>query len=402
MTETISRLFMPSVQAAVDSSVSQKRPLFVYIAPDSSELMVQKFLCSENLEPDQKIMATLAASYVCLRLVENTSEFCHFQAVFPAATCPSFYIVQTGKLLEVVKLDESKQSFAERLYKHAREKPLSSHDRSVRSHMAEVARLQKEQREERKRIRRLIEADRKERTCVRNNTSAVPRPVRPASDTCQLSIRLLDGETIRGEFRAHETLKDVLRWIEKEKNMLLVPEEDTSMPSFARPECPTPSHYAFCHPGVPTVTFSEGQELSRLRDLGLCPRLALILKPVYDEKALQPEAGSQSVVGSLKGKMTVVLHALYSFFDYGVDDASRDLYETADDHEPIFLPVAPAGPVRLSSAPLLSLVPQTETKEPKEAVRDITFNTNGRMTPVPGSNLVHILQDEVKTLEDTE
>lgn len=402
MTETISRLFKASVHDAVKESVHQSRPLFVYLAPGSSDDMVTKFLCLGDT-PDKEVTATLASKYTCLRLVDGSSELALFREIFPAAIAPLFYIVEKNKLLDVIELAHSKESFRKRLNDHIKTpSPVATttdtaearHSETVRQHMVQVAQLKKEKDLERKRIAALIDADKRERkSAIKTSTPTEPKPAKAQHNMCWLLIRLLDGETLRGEFRADETLKDVQRWIEKEKNMLLVPEADTSMPSFAMSDSPALTHYAFHYPGIPRVTFSEGQELSRLRDLGLCPRLALILKPVYDDSGVKGTPGASNVLGSLRGTWSAARNALYSFFAYGVDDAERDMYESELDDEYV------GHPVNLVEPDVPDEAEQKPDSIPEDVRERLIGNVNGRMTPVPGSGLLHLLQDGVQQEE---
>ncbi|KAH3682066.1 hypothetical protein WICPIJ_006967 [Wickerhamomyces pijperi] len=78
-------------------------------------------------------------------------------------------------------------------------------------------------------------------------------------DKCVLSIRLLNGHAVKGEFKPTSTLNDVRQWVDHNRN-------DGDQP------------YAF-HRTIPRVTYDITDEERTLESLELTPRCALILKP---------------------------------------------------------------------------------------------------------------------------
>lgn len=172
-------------------------------------------------------------------------------------------------------------------------------------------------------------------------------------EKCVLSIRLMEGGSAKAHFNTTDCLMDVKRWLQQELKLLLVPEDDVSNSRYTNIGHFEPSRYAFFYPAT-RKTFSEAQEFLKLKDLGLCPRLALILRPDYDENAMKAAREAENKpFNKLIASTTNVLQALYSFFDYGVDDAGRDLQhipeqvEAANLHPPHFLgskgPIAPSA-----------------------------------------------------------
>lgn len=248
-------------------------------------------------------MLRLATRYVCLKLEKGSSEHHHFATAYPDVAVPSFCVVQHGKL---TVLGTEKEAVLRALG---------------------LAKLQQNE-----------------------------------QDKCTLVIRLLEGERVFSTFEPTQTLRDVKRWLEAEMDMLLVPEEDVDMPVFAHSEHSTPSYYAFHLPGH--VSFSESDELKTLAELGLCPRLALVLKPAFANVKNGAESSAWDAVSE---KLRGMVLALYSFFDYGVDSLDSGGPEVPD--IPI---IAESAPHIMSPAPkMASMSAQPELE-------------NGRLTPVVG------------------
>lgn len=327
LSDVITKLFVQNVTSAVQDSVTSKRPLFVYAAT-GKDLMTQKFLVS-NGKPNDFVLSALAQNFVCLKIQAGLAEFKQFQEVYKAALAPSFTVLVDGRPSGQIKESQSPELFAKLIEKHVPGLNLLSlaclTPTSVEKHKSEFARKKKEEAKERERLRALIAADRRE-TRISSGIQKKEKKQNslPAGKTEKfvLSVRLLDGEMVRGEFEGTNTLMDVKRWIENEKNVILTLSENGLSGIMTRPGFPEPSHIAFYAPGT-NVTYTEPQELCRLRDLDLFPRLALILKAEYDEEILNAPTKT-SLWRLVGGKMSSMLLALYVFFDYGIDDAQRD------------------------------------------------------------------------------
>ena len=209
-----------------------------------------------------------------------------------------------------------------------------SHDQSVRDHSKLIALERKQQTEERKRLRYLLQADVRERESRKreelkrftmkesNSESSTSQTDSREHVECILSIKLFDGSSLKHEFKPTQSLNDVRHWLDTETNEPIIPE--ASMPSFSTSSFPQPTHYVFHHPTMPRVTFTDAQEFTLLQELRLCPRSALILKPIYDDKYTKSYPDGKVANGGLLKSMGSTLgrmgNALYSFFDYGVDD----------------------------------------------------------------------------------
>lgn len=346
-------LFTPSWHSATRASALTGQPLFVYL--DETDALAEKHIYSNT---SYDLPAALRRNFVCVKPGPDAriEELAGLQMA-------SFTVIR-----DAVKDSFVDGDFEAFLQKYVPELPVKQKTPKPQRHMSEKE-------EDLARIRAQIAADKKERISQRskNARSATPKPAKtPISDSqCKLLIRLLDGETILGTFSTSQTLCDVKRWIEKEKGLVFSPERDNALPSFAHTSASALNHYAFCYLGVPRVTFSAGQELTRLGDLGLSPRLALVLKPVHSEKAKQ----LPGLWSSICGKAKFVTGALYTFFDYGLEDAERDWTAVVDDAQPAF--VVPEHP---------------ETDEDTKK-GNLLAGTSG-MAPVSGTgNQLHVLHD---------
>ncbi|GEQ71749.1 hypothetical protein JCM33374_g5435 [Metschnikowia sp. JCM 33374] len=206
---------------------------------------------------------------------------------------------------------------------------------------------------------------------------------------CVLSIRLMEGGSVLAQFNTSDCLMDVKRWLQQELNLSLVPEEDISISRYSNIGHFEPSRYAFFYPAT-RKTFSEAQEFLKLEDLGLCPRSALILRPDYDENAMRAarEAENNSVK-KLSSNISHLLQALYSFFDYGVDDARRDLQDISEQVEAEYLQpphfLGLSGP----AAPSASLIKVHQDE-------DRLHDNNGYKTSsqANGENVVNVGREE--------
>ncbi|CUM67036.1 uncharacterized protein PRCAT00004724001 [Priceomyces carsonii] len=396
-------LFGTSVQEAVNASIGRKMPLLVLLSrgDERSEKFIKKVSSEE-------VVNKIRLSYVPLLLIEDTEEIEHFKAIFKQLVLPSIYIVSNGQLLDIVHETATEQEIATKL-EHALEAlkttPSSISTRaasvelqganlellesqnlidsqnarrgeSVSRHKKQVEAYKKEQIAERKRLRSLLEADKREREATSNKHNLSPRTafqeskVRGKSshnsDSCILSIKLLDGISLVHEFKASDTLYSVRNWLDQETNGEVLP-SSPSLPSFARSLNPQPVRYVFHCPVLPRKTFSEDEERLNLSELDLRPRSALILKPIYEmessdvnENGRGTFSSSFKYIGSSVGRLA---NALYSFFDYGVDDIQRSLEE--DDRESI------------SSLRVESEVPEV-----------VSTSGNGREVPPPPGSLV--------------
>lgn len=311
--------------------------MFVYISNNdsASKTFLNDYLYPQN--SDHSIADTVATNFVYVNLIKNTPDFASFQQIFPNLVSPSFYLVSKGQLLDVITRETDISAFHNRLQDVIqkqcapsrdlapanREPAPSHHEQSVRQYQRQLAESKKLEAEERKRIRALLEADKRERQSLKSLKIPSVSSVHPSMprnyDTCSLIIRLFDGKSLKGQFGSHQTLNDVRVWLDEETNHSIVPNLESSMPAFAHSSTLQPTKYAFHCAGIPPTTFDDSEEFLTLADLKLCPRSALILKPIYDDAVFANYPQSRgSILGSIGGAIGKFTHALYSFFDYGV------------------------------------------------------------------------------------
>ncbi|ABN65358.2 predicted protein [Scheffersomyces stipitis CBS 6054] len=415
-------VFGSSVQEAVQATVRLGKPLFVFLSVNSEEnsaTFLEQFFHSQEAI-DSEIGQLVTESFVTLKLVEDTVEFGYFQQIFSNLIVPSFYIIQNGKLLDVISGETTEAQFVEKVTNviiaetnqistgpetsqtdtnganaanisnssissvpapntatqiHSDPvsdtsatnstvaNPQSAHDRTASEYHKQYLASRKKQEEERLRLRVLLQADQKERLSRQRemdeilhgseSTSPQPKsqsPAHPAQhDVCFLSIKLFDGSSLKHEFSSSDTLNTVREWLDKETE--IIPPTD-SLPSFASSSYPQPTNYAFHRPILPRETYTDEQEFQKLVDLGLCPRSALILKPIYDDKYSSSYPTNKTSGGILRGvggTLARVGSALYSFFDYGVDDTQEHQHQDYDEPDGSRSPRDPTSPSRPSA-----------------------------------------------------
>lgn len=341
------------VQQAVQESVLRQLPLLVALSREDteSESFVKNYLTTNAR------LETLESKFVALKLVENTEQAGQFAAIFPNLTYPSIYIISNGQLKLIVTMQITPDEFVNQLNgvcgnaelpKEEQEKgkataapKATAADVSEQNNTAGPLSVQRkliatspEHAKETERIRALIEADKRERKYISvprgpTNDSASPKSTL-LPGKCLLSIKLLDGTTVRQEFAVSETLNDVRHWLDNESGLVVLPDTST-VPSFAATS-QHPTTYNFYSPAIPRITYSDTQEFSSLAELKLVPRSALILRPLFIN-VHGSYAHRESAPGSMwrdSGRAIKRLgHALFSFFDYGIDDALESLDDDA-------------------------------------------------------------------------
>lgn len=170
-------------------------------------------------------------------------------------------------------------------------------EESIKRYQEDQQRKKRQEREDRERIKRLLKADEDERKAeakrhaeerdrlrrlsndhsidesennnniediLNESTGTLKENIRhhgkiPNSRPCSLSIRLLNGQVVKNDFKPSSTLNDVRQWVDTNRN-------DGDQP------------YAF-HRTIPRVTYDITDEERTLEALELTPRCALILKP---------------------------------------------------------------------------------------------------------------------------
>lgn len=390
MANTLATMFLQDVPTAVQTSLKLQKPLFVYVTT-GTDSMVHKFLA--GLEP---VRDQLTSAFVCLQIAKDLAEHKQLCQIVPSITAPSFTIVKGGKIEGFATESMLQNAFNALVRKCSPPLPPAS----VQTHMSDYRRHRHEQAAERERLRALIAADRRETRAAAVHRDAAPKkPARAAAGanpgTCVLSVRLLDGEMVKGEFAGDKTLMDVKRWIEHGQNVQLGADSASAHGMMAKPGFPEPTRIAFYSPGS-RITYSEPQELCRLADLDLFPRLALILKPEYDEEIAAAQT-KESLWRQTGGKMSTILLAVYSFFDYGVDEAQEDFQALTVTDEGAELMTHLAVPQE-SAVPIIQQPDESDNTEKVEAEPEMDFSLVGltrKGTPAPsGTSRIHVDRED--------
>lgn len=205
---------------------------------------------------------------------------------------------------------------------------------------------------------------------------------------CHLSIRLMDSSVLKKEFNENQSLSDVKRWLQKHDIIPNTPQDDEIISNYIQIGYLEKFRYAFFSPAT-RHTFTESEELLRLKDIGLANRVSLILRPDYDP-SLQTEQVETDIKHTWRlatSRMYNILQALYLFFDYGVDEAQKDLQDFTEslDHKdygaPHFLGTAPStgSLVNITAAPrpLESPIGRADTR------RELIFLNSGSRAGTP-------------------
>ncbi|CAH2354718.1 hypothetical protein CLIB1423_18S02146 [[Candida] railenensis] len=218
-------------------------------------------------------------------------------------------------------------------------------DSKLQQQQQRYKKSKKEQNLETQRIRALLEADEKERRAKQREERSLkeftqdkieqaqpvtdkPKEKTSTAKVCKLSIKLFDGSSLIHDFLPTQTLSQVRDWLDRETEGGIIPNTTSSMPAFASPSVPQPTHYVFYRPVLPRITYTDDQEFKTLDELELCPRSALILKPIYEDLGFTksyPNAKASGVISNATYLAKRVGNALFSFFDYGVDHIEEDL-----------------------------------------------------------------------------
>lgn len=337
----MSNMFIPSVSEAVSASMQQNKPLIVCLVGKElvqSEIQwknyISRFINESNV--------TILDGFVMVMLVEGTQDFTYFKEIFREVECGWFYVVFQGKLLAHTKDPEG---FNEVLNRYRRQETApetttnsNSNTSTLLNNRSRNPKLFKTDTQEYNRIKKLIDNDKRERMVGTSTTSTTPTPASTPTTTptttspsgfCSLSIRLLDGKTIKHDFPSTSNLNDVRKWLDSESGLNLIP-NTSYMPSFASPDRSQPSHYCFNSPGIPRVTYSDNEEFQTLASLSLVPRSVIILKPVYDDTMAVAYTNKTNMFLSAYNSVKRLGDAVYSFFDYGVD-ARDEGHDTPSD-----------------------------------------------------------------------
>ncbi|KAL0078616.1 hypothetical protein J3Q64DRAFT_1765385 [Phycomyces blakesleeanus] len=180
------------------------------------------------------------------------------------------------------KLEEARKKREEREKREAHERELkrredgkanqetkeSLEDKQNKAYFDKLRKEKKEEEEHRKRVKEQIARDRAEKAASRQvakpsnpvETSEPKQKSRQNSDQSKLSIRQLDGSTLRNTFQATDKLSNVQNWIDQNRS-----DGDQPYKLLAQ---------------FPTRQFSIGDEERSLTELDLCPSGTIIMKAI--------------------------------------------------------------------------------------------------------------------------
>jgi hypothetical protein len=188
------------------------------------------------------------------------------------------------------------------------------------NHAAQLRKRKEDERDERQRILKRIEddkRDRKEREAKERQarllsnanraqdefpqelkaTATMTKPrvsIGSGGDFCNLQVRLFDGSTLRQRFPSSGTLKDdVRKWVDTD-----------------RTDGDSPYTFRIVMTPLPNRVIDSTEESKTLVDLGLAPSATLVLVPVVRFASAYSGRGS----GGIRGILAYVQALLYSFF----------------------------------------------------------------------------------------
>lgn len=311
-------------QAAVAESLRADRALLVYVDNAGSSQFWDERISGE-LAPD------VERSLVTLRVDVGSDDYRNFQMVIPKLTVPSFNILKKNQVVDIIGDDVSLEEARSRVLKLVKPAPASgARETAAAPAVAEtpaapttslLSTTTTPVAPKPARVQKLINETRPAKVPKKQQKPEVkaPKPRRLLTPTlCILSIKLFEGNSVRHEFKPSDTLKTVREWLDNHDEFEVIPNSDT-VPSFA--STTSPIGYVFCRPMA--LDFSSEEEEKLLLLLDLCPRLALILKPIYQSPNAANE-NRRSLLGSIGGSVMALGLALFSFFDYGVSDAIEE------------------------------------------------------------------------------
>ncbi|KAI9499261.1 hypothetical protein BDB00DRAFT_796052 [Zychaea mexicana] len=163
-------------------------------------------------------------------------------------------------------------------------------DQRNKQHFAKIKKEKKEEEEHRRKIKEQIARDRAEQIAARqaaakkrqsesSPTTSPPVGERKSAsgqqyDASSISIRQLDGSSLRNKFQATDTLAAVKDWIDQNRT-----DGDQPYKLLAQ---------------FPTRQFSIGDEQKSLRELDLCPSATIIMKGIKNVSHAYGGAGGNS------------------------------------------------------------------------------------------------------------
>ena len=92
MTSSIDKVFMVSVQEAVQKSLKNNQALFVFLSRDdeTSRTFAKDLLQTKVGDSGQSISEKVQKEFVGLKLIEDTTEYGYFRQIFHDLVVPIF------------------------------------------------------------------------------------------------------------------------------------------------------------------------------------------------------------------------------------------------------------------------------------------------------------------------
>lgn len=278
----MSQIFSRSVEDATNTAARDQKPLLVYVTnrPDAYDPDMARILSGT-------VASKVSEMFVLVMLAEGTVDFKQFQRLYRVPVIPSLMVVSSGQVLQ--SMTQFTEANFDKLLKF--KPPQQNEYPQASGRQGSIAK------------------------------------------SCVLSFRLLDGTTLRKQFDETNTLNEVRLWLDTQSGIDIIPESN-SMPSFTRPDGLHATRYAFQSPSIPRTTFEDHHEFMTLTQLNLMPRSVLVLKPLFDESVKDAYEHNRSVLKSVNTSVRQFCNAVYSFFDYGVDEDNDDTIDMVDHKSP--------------------------------------------------------------------
>lgn len=268
--------------AAIQRAVELNKPLLITISSGSEEEWPSKLM------GDPEVRSAVDNSAVLLQIRSETPDYYQLAQVVQAAV-PSILVIYESKVAlnlgEAVSRDEFLQRWHAAVGRGSHAEPERRPSASSRPHCTPLMPMRGPvaprnrsvesggtssfDKQERDRIMRLVEADRRETGSRLVRSSAAddqPKPIkRTGKNQCSLAVRLIDGSTLRHTFNSSDSLDTVREMV--------------------RSSDPSVGAFKFCA-AWPKRELEDGDEKKTLQELGLTPSATLIINEIAQRPAL--------------------------------------------------------------------------------------------------------------------
>lgn len=350
-------MFHDNVESAIHESLERAKPLLVYCAKNGEETLTEVI---DSLSPYKQ-------HFVGVEVKEGTRDYDYFKQIIPQVCVSSIWVLKDGKILMSSKdlTIETINSNLEALFEN-HQIEVSNEQDEVNEHSDKAKQLENDEDFENS-DKQLF--DGLNRECLTSvNTDTCQSVLKSGaghqdSESCLISFRLLDGSTMKHQFKSNDTLNDLRQWIDTQSGVEIISSD--SMPSFARPDALQPTRYAFQSPEIPRITFDDSQEFLTLKELHLVPRCVLTLKPVYDESAIAYNNPNKGITQKLASSFGRFSNAVYSFFNYFNDEDDVNFLNDIEDDQHKTPTVISIGSRKIQRPTLINFEPGEDNIENK-------------------------------------